>query len=119
MAILASHYQDELSCLHNPEYLKVKNTNDTFYGETTIFEPPGSFFRQKLKVAQGLCEIFFENGSYLIGYFENGKLEGEFIFVLENGSYIKAKPRTKKPKRSVSGFITDDSEELASDDNSS
>jgi hypothetical protein len=45
----------------------------------------------------------------LIGCFENGILQGELIFVLENGSYIKAKPKVKKPKRSVSGFITDDS----------
>jgi hypothetical protein len=66
--------------------------------------------RNKPKVPQGLGEIFFDNGTYLIGYFYAGILEQEFVFVLENGSYIRAKPRTKKPKRSVSGFITDDSD---------
>lgn len=79
-----------------------------------VFETSGMYGRHMPKVAQGLGEIFFDNGAYLIGYFDHGILEQEFVFVLENGSYIKAKPRTKKPKRSVSGFITDDSDELAS-----
>jgi len=54
----------------------------------------------------------------MVGYFEGGRLQGDFIHVLENGSYIKAKPRIKQPKRSVSGFITDDSDSLASDNDS-
>jgi hypothetical protein len=119
MALLPSRYHQDLNSLRSPEYLKVKNTNDIFYGETSVFETSGSFFKQKSKVAQGLSEIFFENGSYLIGYFDEGKLEPEFCFVLENDSYIKAKSKIEKPKRSVSGFITDDSDELASEENSS
>lgn len=46
-------------------------------------------------------------------------MQSEFIFILENGNYIKARPKFNKSKRSVSGFITDDSESLASDDDSS
>jgi len=45
-------------------------------------------------------------------------LQSDFIFILENGNYIKARPKSNKSKRSVSGFITDDSESLASDDSS-
>ena len=45
------NYRQEILSLEDAEYLKVKNTGNTFFGETEIVEISGSFFKSKSKVA--------------------------------------------------------------------
>ena len=73
--------------------MTVKNSKKSFYGSTSIVQSTNTFFKSQAKVADGICEIFSEDGSYLVGNFKKGFAQNEFLYILANGDYIIAQKK--------------------------
>ncbi len=73
--------------------MSVKNSKNSFYGSTSIVQNTNTFFKSQAKVADGICEIFSEDGSYLVGNFKKGFVQNDFLYILTNGDYVIAEKK--------------------------